>query len=155
MTTQIIPYRSRFSGSPRKGPFRRKQPMGEMNVTPFIDVLLVLLIMVILAVPMPTHQTSVELPGEPPVLPLTIAEENTVFITANDDLLWNGEPVTHAQLSASVAAVTAMDEEPLLRFEPAALASYDMSAKTISLIRDAGAERFAFVENARHKDFGL
>lgn len=154
MAAHTIAFRSRFSGSPRKGALRRKEPMGEMNVTPFIDVLLVLLIMVILAVPLPTHETSVDLPGQPPEVPLFIAEENTVFITANDDLLWNGEPVTRAQLSATVSAASALEEEPILRFEPAALASYDTSAKTISLIRDAGAERFAFVGNARHKDFG-
>jgi biopolymer transport protein ExbD len=41
----------------------------------------------------------------------------------------------------------------LLRFEPSDLASYDTSAKTIALIKDAGAEKFAFIGNERHGDF--
>lgn len=41
-----------------------------------------------------------------------------------------------------------------LRFEPSPLASYDRSARTIALIKDSGAEGFAFIGNAQHKDFG-
>jgi len=48
-----------------------------------------------------------------------------------------------------------MENQPTLRFEPAALASYDTSAKTITLIKEEGAEAFAFVGNSRHKDFGI
>lgn len=133
---------------------KKSRAMGDMNVTPFIDVLLVLLIMLILAIPVQTHQTTVELPGEPLEVPYPIAEQNTVFITANDELLWNGASISPDQLRAQVAAASAMETEPLLRFEPAALASYDTSARTIALIKESGATTFAFVGNARHKDFG-
>ncbi|MDJ0644013.1 MAG: biopolymer transporter ExbD [Erythrobacter sp.] len=132
----------------------KSRSMGDMNVTPFIDVLLVLLIMLILAIPIQTHETSVDLPGEPSEVPHPIADQNTVFITADDELLWNGAPVTSDELRAQVAAASAMEKEPLLRFEPAALASYDTSARTIALIKEEGATSFAFVGNARHKDFG-
>ncbi|MBV7258437.1 biopolymer transporter ExbD [Erythrobacter sp. WH158] len=125
-----------------------------MNVTPFIDVLLVLLIMLMLAIPVQTHQTTVDLPS-PPIKPIhPVLQENTVFITANDDLLWNGSAVTSNQLRAQVTAASAMETEPLLRFEPAALASYDRSARTITLIKESGAESFAFVGNTKHRKFG-
>jgi biopolymer transport protein ExbD len=128
--------------------------MGEMNVTPFIDVLLVLLVMLIMAVPIKVHVTEVDLPGEPRIEPqFEILAENTVAITNSDQLLWNGNPVTPEQLTAQVTAASAMEEEPLLRFEPAALASYDTSARTITLIKDSGAERFAFVGNERYRDW--
>ncbi|MEM8725068.1 MAG: biopolymer transporter ExbD [Pseudomonadota bacterium] len=133
---------------------KKSRAMGDMNVTPFIDVLLVLLIMLILAIPVQTHQTTVDLPGEPPEVPYAIADQNTVFITANDELLWNGAPVTPEELRLQVAAASAMEEQPLLRFEPAAMASYDTSARTIALIKEEGAQTFAFVGNAQHKDFG-
>ena len=147
--------RSRFAESydPR-GRNSRRKAMGEMNVTPFIDVLLVLLIMLIMAVPIRVHETSVDLPTEPcrtcPMNPDT----NTVFITANDELLWNGVPVTPDQLRAQVERATALDTEPLLRFEPHANAGYDTSARTIALIKESGAKGFAFVGNARHREFG-
>ncbi len=131
------------------------RPMSGMNVTPFIDVLLVLLVMIIIAVPIKVHETTIDLPGPPDELtaPLPVLPENTVTITADDQLMWNGAIVTREVLSRQVSAASALEEEPLLRFEPEALASYDLSARTIALIKDSGAERFAFVGN--HKYAGL
>ena len=123
--------------------------MGDMNVTPFIDVLLVLLIMLIMAVPIKLHETEVDLPSDC-VDCVASAEQNTIVITAQDELLWNGVPVTTDQLRVQVAAAAAMPEEPLLRFEPEALASYDKSARTIALIKESGATRFAFVGNHKY-----
>ena len=148
--------RSRFADSydPR-GRNKRRKDMGEMNVTPFIDVLLVLLIMLIMAVPIKVHETSVDLPTDRPCTTCPInPDTNTVFITANDELLWNGVAVTSDQLRAQVEQASAMETEPLLRFEPAPLASYDTSARTIALIKESGAKSFAFVGNAQHREFG-
>lgn len=146
--------RSRFSQSydPRGRHKRAGKAMGEMNVTPFIDVLLVLLIMLIMAVPIQVHETRVDLPSDEGCkgCPINL-DENVVAITAQDQLLWNGAPVSREELSARVTAASALPEEPLLRFEPDALASYDRSAKTIALIKDAGAMRFAFVGNERYR----
>jgi len=135
---------------------KNARSMSEMNVTPFIDVLLVLLVMLIMAVPIKLHVTEVDLPTDTPCLlgdcdlnPI----ENTVAITASDQLLWNGNPVTRDELGDRVAAASAMEEKPLLRFEPAALASYDTSARTITLIKDSGATRFAFVGNHKYRDW--
>ena len=115
----------------------RPRPMGEMNVTPFIDVLLVLLIMLILAIPMPANVTPVDLPSQP-VAPLPVRDQNTITIDAADRLAWNGFTVTAEELRAQVAAASALEQQPLLRFEPDALASYDTAARTIALIREDG-----------------
>ncbi|MBU7579479.1 MAG: biopolymer transporter ExbD [Porphyrobacter sp.] len=123
-----------------------------MNVTPFIDVLLVLLIMLILAIPMPVNVTPVDLPsGDPPLLP--IREKNTIAIGADDNLSWNGNTVTTAGLRAQVAAASAMDVPASLLFAPDALASYDKAARTIALMREEGADGFAFVGNEQHRNF--
>ncbi len=137
---------------------KKSRSMGDMNVTPFIDVLLVLLIMLILAVPVNVHQTTVDLPGDSDdTATLPVLAENTVYITAEDELLWNGSPVTREQLSAQVAAASVgeLEDQPLLRFEPNGQASYDASARTITLIKDSGAQRFAFVGNQRYRNFGI
>ena len=132
----------------------RPRAMGDMNVTPFIDVLLVLLIMLIIAMPAPVHITPVDLPSEraKPVLP--ILAENAITIDAADRLFWNGAPVSPDTLRTQVAAASALDEEPLLRFAPQPQASYDTAARTIALIKEEGATRFAFVGNEQHRDFG-
>lgn len=131
--------------------FASRRPMGEMNVTPFIDVLLVLLIMLIMAVPVATHKTEVDLPSGPTGVADPVS--NTVYIDNQDQLFWNGAIVSPEQLRANIEAANTLAEQPLLRFEPAALASYDRSARTIALIKDAGAEKFAFIGNHQHRDF--
>ena len=72
------------------------EPMLDINVTPLIDVMLVLLIMFIITLPVQTHAVKLDLPQDqtnqppPPVLPT----KNKVVITASDQILWNGSPVT-------------------------------------------------------------
>lgn len=137
-----------------RGRHKRRGAMGEMNVTPFIDVLLVLLIMLIMAVPIKVHETTIDLPTDTPCIECVMNEqENTVAITASDQLLWNGTPVTRDQLKAQVAAASALESQPLLRFEPDAMASYDASARTITAIKEAGATRFAFIGNQNYREF--
>lgn len=151
MTAHTSPLR-RFTNTPRTHRQARPAPMGEMNVTPFIDVLLVLLIMIIMAVPIKVHETKVDLPTAP-CTACAMGENNVVAITAADQLLWNGTPVTPDQLRIQIERAVAASPEPTLRFEPDALASYDRAAKTIALIKEAGATKFAFVGNGRYKDF--
>lgn len=129
----------------------RTRPMAEMNVTPFIDVLLVLLIMVILATPMKANVTPVDLPTDTPP-PHPVLASNAVQIDANDRVTWNGQPVTTRELRAEIAAASAMSPQPVLRFEPDARASYDTSARTIALIREEGAESFTFVGNEKYRN---
>jgi biopolymer transport protein ExbD len=126
---------------------------GEMNMTPLIDVLLVLIVMLILTVPVMTHTTEIELPGPGPA-PLAVTERNAVTIDAQDRLYWNGQPVNREILGAQLAAVAARPQQPEVQFEPAASASYDRSAKTIALIKDAGVEKFGFVGNEQYRTFG-
>jgi biopolymer transport protein ExbD len=131
--------------------YARRLPIAEMNVTPFIDVLLVLLIMLILAIPMPTNVTPVDLPADTVRLP--VLESNAITIDANDRLSWNGAPVSAEELRAQVSAASALKVSPVLRFEPDALASYDTAARTIALIREEGAESFTFTGNEKHRNF--
>jgi biopolymer transport protein ExbD len=131
---------------------RRPAPIAAMNVTPFIDVLLVLLIMLILAIPMPVHVTPVDLPTDRVRPALPVLEQNTIAIDSDDRLSWNGTAVTTAELRAQVAAASALASKPLLRFAPDGRASYDTAARTIALMKDEGAESFAFIGNDRHRN---
>jgi biopolymer transport protein ExbD len=136
--------------APRPQP-PRTQPMSAMNVTPFIDVLLVLLIMLILAIPISANVTPVDLGGEPKP-PYPVLESNALTIDAQDRLAWNGQPVTPAELRNLIAAASDLPVQPLLRFEPDAQASYDASARAIALIREEGADSFIFDGNEKYRD---
>lgn len=122
--------------------------MSEMNVTPFIDVLLVLIIVV----PIATHSLDIPLPSDKGEF--EVRTTNTIAIDAQDRLFWNGQHLNRQGLLNQLATSTSSEEKPLLRFDPAPNASYDVSAKTIALIKDSGTENFAFVGNHLHKDFG-
>ena len=128
------------------------RPMSEMNITPLIDVLLVLLIMFIMVIPIATHALLVPLPNGPGEFETRAI--NTVRIDSADRLYWNGNELDRQQLLNQLADAAAMAEQPVISFEPDALASYDRSAKTITLIKDSGVEKFAFVGNERYRAFG-
>ena len=125
---------------------------SDMNVTPFIDVLLVLLIMFIMVIPMATHALLIPLPTD--TSSLEIRTENTVGIDAGDRLYWNGQVVGREILLNQLAGAAAISPQPLIRFQPDAQASYQTSARTIALIKDAGVDSFAFIGNYRYREFG-
>ena len=76
------------------------EPMMEINTTPLIDVMLVLLIMLIITIPPQTHAVKLDLPqnqqnpNPPPIEPV----KNKIVITAQGAVLWNGTPVDLTQL---------------------------------------------------------
>ncbi len=133
--------------------YARRLPIAEMNVTPFIDVLLVLLIMLILAIPMPANVTPVDLPGERQKPSLPVLVQNTITIDAADRLAWNGTTVSAETLRAQVAAAAELTTPAVLRFAPDEHASYNTAARTIALIREEGAKGFTFVGNERFGTF--
>jgi biopolymer transport protein ExbD len=130
-------------------------PMMEMNTTPLIDVMLVLLIMFIITIPVATHAVNIELPApsessNPPVNPT----KNKVVLTQTGEILWNGEVITDNQLVALVNESLLLPVEPELQFQPEALASYDLSARVLEIIKASGATKFGFVGNEQFRDFG-
>lgn len=125
---------------------------SDMNVTPFIDVLPVFLIMFILVNPVATHALPIPLPTDTPSL--EIRADNTLGIDADDRLYWNGQQAERQDLLNQLAGAAEMAAEPLVRFEPHAKASYPTSVRTIALIKDAGIESFAFTGSHRFRKIG-
>ncbi|MDG6080034.1 biopolymer transporter ExbD [Erythrobacter litoralis] len=131
-------------------------PMMDMNMTPLIDVLLVLLIMFIITIPVATHSIDIDLPQPNPDPPPVDVEpdKNKLVITPQDELLWNGETIQDGDLVNLLQQSTLLDPEPELQFEPDALASYDRSARVLEIIKASGVTKFGFVGNERYREFG-
>ena len=132
------------------------EPMIDMNMTPLIDVLLVLLIMFIITIPVATHSVDIDLPsGDPPPNDIQIDPvKNKLILTQDNQILWNAEPISAGQLRTILAETTTMAVEPELQFEPEALASYDLSAKVLQTIKSSGVTKFGFVGNEKYRVFG-
>ena len=119
--------RSRFHRS-----IFRADPNGDpdINTTPLIDVMLVMLVMFIITIPPPTHSVDVTLPGEAPPL-AKILDENRVTIDTADVIRWNNEAADQSEPAA-------------ILLEPEARARYLRVDEAIGAIRRNGGSKLGF-----------
>lgn len=133
------------------------EPMMEMNTTPLIDVMLVLLIMFIITIPVATHSVDIDLPApnnEPPPPDQIDPIKNKIVLTQANEILWNGTVIDQGELVRNLEITKDIDPEPELQFEPEASASYDLSARVLNIIKISGVTKFGFVGNEKYRSFG-
>src|SRR3954453_9369082 len=125
------------------------EPMIDMNVTPLIDVMLVLLIMFIITIPIQTHAVKLDLPVNnqqnvpPPINPI----KNTLSINAGDQVLWNGSPVSMQQLRGYLDATQQTNPIPELHLQPDASARYEIVDEVLAVTKKAHVQKMGFVGN--------
>jgi biopolymer transport protein ExbD len=131
------------------------EPMLDMNVVPLIDILLVLLIMFIITIPVQSHAVKLDLPQDqtnqppPPIMPT----KNKVVITASNQILWNGSPVSPQQLRLYLDATQQMDPVPELHLQPEPNARYELVDEVLAVTKRAGVEKMGFVGNEAYGTF--
>ena len=114
-------------------------PVADINTTPLIDVMLVLLVMIIITIPVQLHAVNLHLPvGDPP----PVAHKPDVVqidIAPGGALSWNGTPlVDTADLKTRLAAAAAQPEQPEMHVRPDQRASYDAFATVMVAANQAG-----------------
>jgi biopolymer transport protein ExbD len=123
-------------------------PMVEMNTTPLIDVMLVLLIMFIITIPVQTHAVKLDLP---PPNPNNTNQPDPVFNQIDIDFLgniyWNKSEVDMPTLKGYLKQAAAMPEQPELRMRPEAEAKYVIVDQVMAAAQQAGIEKMGFVGN--------
>ncbi len=125
------------------------EPMMDINTTPLIDVMLVLLIMFIITIPIQTHAVKIDLPvNQPNPPPLIIQpQKNIVVVSANGQILWNGTPVSKEQLRQYLDVTQQMNPVPELHLQPDATARYELVDEVLAITKQAHVTKMGFVGN--------
>ncbi len=126
------------------------QPIVDLNTTPLIDVMLVLLIMFIVTVPIATHKVAVDLPQGPPPKDLVEPVVHRLDMDSAGRLTWNRAPVNEASLPARIAAMAPQDA---LHLRAEADTPYDRFDHTLATIKRAGVTKLGLVDNGRFGAF--
>jgi len=125
------------------------EPMMDINTTPLIDVMLVLLIMFIITIPIQTHAVKLDLPVDqgpntpPPIDPV----KNKVTIDPAGTIFWNGAPVTLTVLRQYLDQTQTMNPVPELHLQPDPQARYVVVDQVLAVTKRAQVEKMGFVGN--------
>jgi biopolymer transport protein ExbD len=125
------------------------RPMAEINVTPLVDVMLVLLIIFMITAPLMTHKVKVELPEAnlvkredptgPRATPITIAVEE------NGALYWNDEPVTKGVVESRFSVEAQKTPQPQVNVRGDKTAKYKLVQEVVQIAQSQGMRKVGFV----------
>jgi len=127
--------------------------MMDINTTPLIDVMLVLLIMFIITIPPQTHAVKVDLPinskNQPQVVDTT---KNKVIVDSAGVVQWNGNPVDLVTLQQYLEQTKTMNPEPELHFQPNPDAKYEKVDTVLAVIKRSGISKLGFIGNEQYRN---
>ncbi|WP_336958654.1 biopolymer transporter ExbD [Sphingobium aquiterrae] len=130
------------------------EPMMDMNTTPLIDVMLVLLIMFIITIPIQTHAVKIDLPqNQQTDSPMVDTVKNKVTIDPSGTIAWNGASIDLLTLRQYLAQSLRLPVEPELQFQPDAQARYVVVDQVLAEIKRSGATKLGFVGNEQYGTF--
>ena len=132
---------------------REVPTMGEINMTPLIDVMLVLLVMFIITIPIQTHAVKMDLPNDCPNCPFVDRVKNKIVVTNNGAVLWNGSPVIQDELAYNLSSSVRMNPQPELHLQPESEARYEIVNEVFVAANRAKVKRMGFVGNESYGRF--
>lgn len=121
------------------------QPMSEINTTPLVDVMLVLLIIFMVCAPLMTQSITVNLPQAAGTAMQEKPEVVNLSISAEGQLSWNGEAVGDEGLAQCLGEMAARQPQPELRLMADKAVRYERVAQVMALVKQAGVSKMGFV----------
>jgi len=130
------------------------EPMVEMNTTPLIDVMLVLLIMLIVTIPVQTHAVKLDMP--PPTPPVDDPVEPVVVelvVDFDGSVFWDGNPVPNTVvLEQYLKSAAVAENPPEIHLRPNRLVKYDFVAKVLAAAQRLGVKKIGFAGNEQYME---
>jgi biopolymer transport protein ExbD len=121
-------------------------PMADINVTPLVDVMLVLLIIFMITAPLMTHKVVVKLPEATlETKPVMKVPPVTLAIKASGEKFWNDEPVNASKLDQYMAIIIQKDPQPQVNVRADANTKYGIINDAVLTLRRAGVRKVGFV----------
>jgi biopolymer transport protein ExbD len=121
------------------------QAYCEINMTPLIDVMLVLLIIFIITLPNQTDAIKIDNPSPQPAQPLELPEVINLQIDFDGTLLWNEAPVDRATLQAYISTEAQKSPQPEVHIGVDRFANYEVVAQTLADLQRRGLNKIGFV----------
>ena len=132
---------------PLQGADSEEEVMADINTTPLVDVLLVLLVMLIITIPVQLHSVNLEMPGAHAPPPLAPPQVVQIDVTPGGMFLWNGEALAdRAELDARLqTAAATRPEQPEIHLRPDRAAKYDAVAAALASAQRLGLTKIGLV----------
>ncbi len=132
-------------------PSAASEPMSDINITPMIDVMLVLIVMLILTIPLKNHKVPIDLPA-PNLSAVASLTPHRLEIAATGGLSWDGRAIVDAELPGLLAAVAGdVDQVLHMRTDPAA--RYERFDAVLATVKRANVTKLGFVGDAPLADW--
>jgi biopolymer transport protein ExbD len=125
--------------------------MNEINMTPLVDVMLVLLIIFIITVPVMKHAVNIDLPRASSEREQTKPENILFSVAADGSYYWNEQKITDAEFASRLATESAKDPQPELHIRGDKEVRYERVAQAMSLAREAGVRKIGFITEPNTK----
>ena len=119
--------------------------MNEINMTPLVDVMLVLLIIFIITVPVMKHAVNVDLPRAVNQPELITPETVRLSVAAEGDYFWNGTPIDDSELASRLQAEAAKEPQPELHINGDKAVRYERVAQAMAAAQRAGVRKIGFI----------
>jgi biopolymer transport protein ExbD len=119
--------------------------MNEINMTPLVDVMLVLLIIFIITVPVMKHAVNIDLPRASNVAQDAKPETLRLSVDASGAYYWNEAPVNDADLAAQLRAAAVRQPQPELHIRGDKAVRYERVAQAMAKAQQAGLRKIGFI----------
>lgn len=130
----------------------RPAPMADINVTPMVDVMLVLLVIFILAAPLFTQAIKLDLPSAAATAVQPDPATINIAINADGTIFWNQQAVTSTELDARLTTAAAETTQPQLQLRADKNTRYEVIAQIMSAAQSKGLSKLGFVTQAPDAD---